>query len=202
MESPKGSCLPTCPPKLEERKRKPEGRRRGGQPGNRNRWRHGAFSRAAREHRTALEADLARMDFVIQKVLAAHACETRIPASEPTIRRSTSQRNLPPTCPAQSRARIARPPQPRLDSSGIPPPPSIPRGSGRHRSDIHAHAAPVGAPTFGAPPLRQRHAGTNLTIIVMAGLVPATQDHRRCMATATAATTATSRTPRLIVWDF
>ncbi len=76
------ACPPACPPKPEGRGRSPE-RRRGGQPGNRNRWRHGAYSTAARRERETLRAELRRIDFQIQQALAWHACETGKPPPLP-----------------------------------------------------------------------------------------------------------------------
>ncbi len=52
-------------------------RKRGGQPGNRNRLRHGAFSGAALVRREADRAELRRIDFLIWETLAWHACEQR-----------------------------------------------------------------------------------------------------------------------------
>jgi hypothetical protein len=48
-------------------------RARGGQPGNRNRWRHGAFSAAARAARLADDAALRRIEALIAETLAAYA---------------------------------------------------------------------------------------------------------------------------------
>ena len=87
---------------------KPEGRRRGGQPGNRNRWRHGRFSAAARAEDGALRAQLRRIDFVIAEVLAWHTCDlaTVISAREDLsqdtekalgVRPAPRRRALPPS---------------------------------------------------------------------------------------------------------
>ena len=64
---------------------KPTGRKRGGQPGNRNRWRHGAFSRTASNNREALMAEERRIDFVIAQAMTWHNCEraVRVLAQEP-----------------------------------------------------------------------------------------------------------------------
>ena len=67
---------------------KPVGRRRGGQPGNRNRWRHGAFSRAAKLERQALCQQLLGMEFLIAQALARHRCELRWPDGRPDDKRS------------------------------------------------------------------------------------------------------------------
>lgn len=71
--------LSAGPPRPRGRPRKhppkPEGRKRGGQPGNRNRWRHGGFSGAARKARDEVENELRRIEFVIAQVLTWHECK-------------------------------------------------------------------------------------------------------------------------------
>lgn len=59
---------------------KPIGRKRGGQPGNRNRRRHGAFSKCASVGRDLPKAEERRIDFVIAQVLTCHSCELAVKA--------------------------------------------------------------------------------------------------------------------------
>ena len=51
------------------RKRPPPSRKRGGQPGNKNRWRHGRYSGAARRARAALAAEIAQIEGHIADIL-------------------------------------------------------------------------------------------------------------------------------------
>lgn len=111
---------------------KPEGRRRGGQPGNRNRRRHGRYSGAARQARQSLRAEIRAIDFVIAQALALHACELRrrseqLPSpapthghkpSQPGHRRSVDPRQRRRTRPHFLWARARPPPEPR-DVSGV-----------------------------------------------------------------------------------
>src|SRR3954470_23072163 len=53
----------------------PPPRRRGGQPGNRNRLRHGGFSKAARARRAAVRALIRKMDRLIVLARALHAAD-------------------------------------------------------------------------------------------------------------------------------
>src|SRR5436309_15085913 len=55
----------------------PPPRRRGGQPGNRNRLRHGGFSKAARARRAAVRALIRKMDRLIVLARALHAADAR-----------------------------------------------------------------------------------------------------------------------------
>jgi len=53
----------------------PVRRKRGGQPGNRNNYRHGAFSRATMSGRQAARAQLRQMELLIKEVMAEHERE-------------------------------------------------------------------------------------------------------------------------------
>ena len=50
-------------------------RQRGGQPGNRNRWRHGRYSARGRSDRATLRADVRAFEFLIAEAWLWHACD-------------------------------------------------------------------------------------------------------------------------------
>ncbi|MEI9886937.1 MAG: hypothetical protein WDN08_10660 [Rhizomicrobium sp.] len=80
-------------------------------PGNRNRYRHGRYSGAARQIRRTLRAEIRAIEFVIAEAMAWHACDLARDASPaPAAKRIPA--SLPAACQSCGRPGAGRRPMP------------------------------------------------------------------------------------------
>ncbi len=87
------------PPRKRGRPRKhppalPFTRKRGAQPGNTNRWRHGRYSAAMREAKASLKAEIGEINVRID-VLVSMLCDTLASPTNPSSRTCAAAAALP-----------------------------------------------------------------------------------------------------------